>query len=90
MILRTMEQHELIVGITVGSILLAFGLVPGLFDGVAAGVMQAMRNFRESLSSNWPAAPTRRAEYERLHRPFWLAGVGALLMAITVLDYLSK
>ena len=85
-----MKQHELIVGVAVGSVLFAFGVVPGLFDWMAAGVKQAMREFRDSLSFNGPVAPRDREEYDRLHRPLWLAGVGALLIAITVLDYLSN
>ena len=76
------------VGVSVGCVLLALGLIPGLFDGLTKGVMEALENFRDSVLSGSPVTPRRRSECERTHRRLWLAGAGALLITVTVLAYL--
>jgi hypothetical protein len=79
-----MTPHELVTGVLAGCVLIVFGLVPGLFQGLVEGV----QNFRDSLSSIFPIAPQYRSGYENLQPPRWMAGVGAALTVLTVLGYL--
>jgi hypothetical protein len=68
-----------------GGVLIALGLVPGLFQGLQDGI----RNFSASLTSPFPAVPAHRRDYEKLPRPLWLAVVGLALILISLLTYKS-
>jgi len=68
-----------------GCLLIALGLVPGLFQGL----QDAIRNFSSSLSSPFPAVPAHRRDYEKLPRPLWLAVIGLALILISLLTYKS-
>lgn len=79
-----MNLHEVLIGVLSGSVLVVFGLVPGLFEGLSEGV----RNFNDSVSFGSPMRPRRYTEhYHRRH--VWLAGLGAALIALSVLAYFS-
>lgn len=81
-----MEPRGIGVGIVMGCMCLVFGLVPSLFHGLMDGI----RNFRDSLAPGLPMRPTRRTEHEALDRPLWLIVVGALLIALSVAGYLAN
>lgn len=78
-----MRPHDLVVGLVAGGVALAFGLIPGLFDSLTEGV----RTFRDSVLFGVPVPPRRSTEAERLQKPLWLAGVGALIVVFSVLAY---
>jgi uncharacterized protein YjeT (DUF2065 family) len=82
-------MHDTMVGIFVGCVLVALGLIPGLFDRLTRGTIEGVRSFRDSLLYGSPVIP-RPIKDETLHRPVWLAGMGALLITITILAWLSK
>jgi hypothetical protein len=81
-----MKPHELMIGVLTGCVLVVFGLVPGLSYGLTEGV----RNFLDLVSSGLPVSPPRHTEYDKLERPIWLAGLGAVLIVLSVLAYLSN
>jgi hypothetical protein len=76
------DSSHLMTGVLSGCVLIAAGLVPGLFWGLAEGV----RNLLDSISSPYP---NRLSERERVDPPAWLAVVGAVVIAATVLAYSS-
>jgi len=78
-----MKPQDLGLAILSGSILVIFGLIPGLLHSLAAGV----RNALDSVSS---AAPPPEIEYDKKHRPIWLAGLGVMFVVLSVLEYLSN
>ncbi len=71
------------IGVLAGAVLIVFGIIPGVFQSTADGV----RNFVNLLSAQFPG-PER--VHEEFPQPRWLAGVGAALIALTVLAYLSS
>jgi hypothetical protein len=78
------NSNQLIIGVLSGSILIVFGLVPGLLQGLTQGV----RNFSDILlSSRFPPPSYPRTEVQP---PGWLAPAGITLVAATVLAYLSN
>lgn len=81
-----MKPPEVMTGVLSGCVLIALGLVPGLFRNLVEGV----RNLCDSVSSGAPVSPPRQTEGDTLQRPIWLAGIGALLITLTVLTYLSS
>jgi hypothetical protein len=81
-----MEPRELVIGVVAGAVGIVFGLVPGLFSGLTVGV----RNFREALLFGAPLHPHRLRETEELQRPFGLATVGAMIVAVTVAAYVTN
>lgn len=77
--------RELMIGLAAGSVLILFGLVPRIFQGLAEGVREGVCNFKDSFLPSFPGRPR---DYEQIHTPrWWLAGLGAALIAITVLAY---
>ncbi len=82
-----MKPHDLMVGLVWGCVLLALGLIPGLFSSLTEGVQNAIRVFRDSVLFGSPVTPQPRSGCESPHRPLWLAGLGALLITITILAY---
>ena len=81
-----MKPHEVMIGVLTGCVLIVVGLVPGLFRGLTEGV----RNIVDSVSSGLPISRPLSAEYEELQAPRWLAGLGAALIVLSVLAYLSN
>jgi hypothetical protein len=79
---RVVTLNHVLVGVVSGSILIVFGVVPGLFQELR----EFVRNFCDSLSSPFPI-PSRR--HDQTRQPTWLAGLGLALIAATVAAYLS-
>jgi hypothetical protein len=73
---------EVTLGVVLGFALIALGLIPGLFQGLADGV----RNFSDALHS----FPSRWQRREEVRQPAWLAVAGAALIALTVLAYTAN
>jgi hypothetical protein len=76
---RMIHPKEVVLGVTLGIALIALGLIPGLFQGLAEGV----RNFSDELHS----LPSRWRRHNEIRQPTWLAVLGASLVAITLLAY---
>ncbi len=70
------------VGVVSGAFLIAIALIPGLFQGVVEGV----HNYVSFWSSEFR---TRSRPMDTVDQPRWLAGLGALLITLTVLAYFS-
>lgn len=79
-----MKPHGIGAGIVMGCMCLVFALVPNLFHGLMDGI----RNFRDSLAPGLPMRPLRRMGHEDLDRPLWLVAVGALLIVLSFVEYL--
>jgi hypothetical protein len=75
---RVIDLNHLAIAVLTGAVLIVFGLVPGLSQGV--------HNLGRLLSSQFPSPydPDEQSD-----QPIWLAGVGAALIAAAVLAYLS-
>lgn len=78
-----MKPDDVVVGVVTGCALIVFALVPGLFHALTEGV----RNFANSMVSPFAAGPAPKTGYENVHGPLWLAGLGAALIALSVLGY---
>ncbi len=63
------------VGVLMGSVLMVLGLVPGLFQELVVGVGSALSSF-QGRPMVWDAGHIRQ--------PKWLAGAGAILIALTL------
>ena len=75
--------RELVTCLIAGGVLIVFGLVPSLFQGLAEGI----RNFVDALSSPFQA---RQQRNEQIETPrLWLVGVGLALIVASVLGYTS-
>uniref|UniRef100_Q021Z9 Uncharacterized protein n=1 Tax=Solibacter usitatus (strain Ellin6076) TaxID=234267 RepID=Q021Z9_SOLUE len=83
MILVMLTPGEVVTGLVSGSVLIAFGLVPGLFDRLSEGV----RNFSNSLTSPFHHHHARR--HEPIQPPMGLAILGGALILLTLLGYLA-
>ncbi len=81
-----MNPHEVIVGVLTGSVLIVFGLVPGIFQGLTDGT----QNYLDLFSSRLLMRPPRHAGYNRVERPIWLAGLGVALIVLILLAYMSE
>ena len=73
-------------GILTGCLLVVFGLVPGLFQSLVEGMLSAIHRLLDQITSGWPTP----VEYEPIQKPTWLVGLGALLIVLSVLGYLSN
>ena len=78
---------QLMNGVLAGAILIVFGAVPGLFQQLVDGLQDGIQDFASRMSSQFPGPP---CQHEQLPQPRWLAGLGAALIAATVLAYLSS
>jgi hypothetical protein len=77
--------RELLICLVTGGVLVFFSLVPNLFQQLAEGLRDGVRNFRDSLSFRFPNQPNR---YDRIETPrWWLAGSGVALIVASVLGY---
>jgi len=81
-----MPPEGVVSAIVVGSVLIALGLVPGLFHGLEDGI----RNFADTLRSPFPISRTNHTEYDKLPRPLWLSALGTALIALSLLAYWSS
>ncbi|MEO7143755.1 MAG: hypothetical protein ABI165_09670 [Bryobacteraceae bacterium] len=81
-----MNPHEIMTGILTGCVLVVFGSVPGLFSNL----VEAVRNFSHSISSGLPLSLPHHPEYTKVRRPIWLAWLGAALIVLSILAYLSN
>ena len=77
-----MNLHEVMIGVLTGAVLVLFGLVPGLIEGLSQGV----RNFNDSVSFGSALGPRRYTQHH-CRRHTWLAGLGAVLIALSVLAF---
>jgi hypothetical protein len=77
------DLNQVATGVLMGSLLIAFGLVPGLFQELADRVS----NCADLLSSRFPIPSHSRVEFRQ---PRWFAGLGAVLIAVTLLAYFAR
>jgi len=84
-----MALEAVIIGVACGSVLIVAGLVPGLFWGLVDGLATGLQNFKSSISSEWPQRPMIRTGTDKPD-PVWLVAVGALVITLTLLQYLSS
>ena len=73
-------------GILTGCLLVVFGLVPGLFQSLVEGMLSAIHRLLDQITSGLPTP----MEYAPIQKPTWLVGLGALLIVLSVLGYLSN
>ena len=71
-----MQPQEAITAVVSGCVLIALGVVPGLFLGLAKRVQNSI----ETFSSPFPARGWKRTEKARGATPLWLAVVGLALL----------
>jgi hypothetical protein len=81
-----MKPQELTICVLTGCVLVVLGSVPGLFQRLTEGI----RNFRDMVSYGLPVSLPRHTEYDKLQRPIWLTGLGAVLIVLGVLAYFSN
>jgi hypothetical protein len=77
--------RQFVFAILFGCALIAFGLVPGLFQSLQDGI----RNFSASISSPFPMTAPHRRDYDKLSRPLWLAVIGVALILASLFMYRS-
>jgi hypothetical protein len=73
---------EVITGLVSGCVLIAFGLLPGLFERLSEGV----RNFSNHLTSPFSHHPR---PHQPIHPPIGLAVLGFAMILLTVLGYFA-
>lgn len=78
-----MHSSEIAGALAAGCVLIAFGLIPGLLDGVVEGI----RNIQSLLESGYVLRP---AEETQRSRPLWLAGLGVIALLLAALGYVSN
>jgi len=81
-----MTPHEVMTCFLTGCLLVAFGVIPGLYQGLVDGLAEGIQRFRDQISPGFPTP----MEHTPIQKPTWLAGLGALLMVLSVLGYLSN
>jgi hypothetical protein len=77
-----MDSTMLAVPVLAGAILIALGVIPGLFPRIADGV-------RDACESVVYGVPRSSRLDDRYRQPAWLAALGALLIVAGVLAYIS-
>ncbi len=73
-----LPPQETVIALVSGFVLIALGIVPGLFEAIQEGV----RNALETFSSPSPARGWPRAGADKRSRPLWLAVIGLALLSI--------
>jgi hypothetical protein len=78
------DVRQVVIGVSMGSVLLVFGLVPGLFQGLVEGVRNVLASFQSGnlLSPRFLVHPARQAQFGQ---PISLAATGAALIVLTLL-----
>ena len=76
-----MKSRDLM-GLLMGSVALLYALSPDLLDSLSHGI----QSFRDSLLFGAVAPRPRQAPTHTLHRPVWLAILGAFLIVIALVD----
>ncbi len=76
-----MTITTLIIGLLAGGLAIVAGLIPGVFDVLE----EATENFRDEMMFGLSRRTRGRAPASQ--RPFWLAGLGALIVSFTLLAY---
>ena len=71
---------QLMIGVVWGALLIAIGLIPRLFQGLVEGV----HNYVSLSSSEFRG---RSQPVDTVDQPTWLAGLGAVIVALTVVAY---
>jgi hypothetical protein len=84
-----MRPSQLLFGLVFGCLLIALGLMPGLFRRLVDSVIQGTENLRDSLTQGM-LAPRRRIDFVDERAPVWLAILGAALIALTVAGHLYQ
>ncbi len=82
-----MRSAELARIIVIGAVLIAAGLVRGLFQRLEEGMQSFFESFRSPYS---PFEMTRNPNHEKLPRPTWLALLGVAMILLGLLSYLSN
>jgi hypothetical protein len=85
-----MGAKDLVSAFIIGGILIALGMVPGLFQRLSQRVQEAIENFSALISSPYLLPHSRQRESEKLSQPLWLAGVGLALILLSLLAYRSN
>ena len=72
--------RQVVLGLMMGAVLIAFGMIPGLFDGVAEGLrnLDQRRHFHVPTRTPIPVDPPR-----------WFAVAGVALIALALTAYFS-
>ncbi len=80
---------QLMIGLLAGAFLIVLGIVPGFFQSIVDGFLNSVNLFSLQFlgSTRFPGPPRLHEEFPR---PRWLAGLGALLITLAVLAYLSS
>ena len=72
--------QQLMIGVVCGAFLIVIGLIPGLFQGLVEGIQNSI--------SLWSSEFRGRSQpVDTVDQPTWLAGVGAVMVALTVVVY---
>jgi hypothetical protein len=79
-----MQPRDLTTALMIGAVLVALGFVPGVLQRVQDGI----QNFRDSLYSPFPVRFAQQTDYENLPRPFWLAGLGLVVVLVSLIAYI--
>jgi hypothetical protein len=78
-----MDRHSITLGLMMGLLLFAIGLVPGLAHSLMQRFAEGLRNFRDGY-------PHPRIDDESKSQSGWTAAAGAALIVLSVCAYLSK
>ena len=76
-----MDNGQSVIGIVCGALLIALGIVPGLFANLVEGLIEGTLNFRDQLIHGQPLPRPPRVQ---VRQPKWLAIVGAALIGATL------
>jgi len=81
-----MHEKQLVTAILTGCVLIAFGVIPGLFSAIQYGI----QNFRAELFG-LPTIVPRDGEYPKwFPGQIWFAWAGFALILIGLLGYLMR
>jgi hypothetical protein len=76
------DASALLVPVSAGAVLSALGLIPGWFQRVTECVLDACNRVASGV-------PHSSRLDDRFRQPAWLAGLGALLIVVVALAYVS-
>ncbi|MGA2181715.1 MAG: hypothetical protein ABSH47_01675 [Bryobacteraceae bacterium] len=79
------QSTDLVTVIVIGSVLIALGLIPGLF----AVVEDAIRTVDDSRFFQFPGRTLHWTDYRNLPRPLWLSALGLALILVSLVAYVA-
>ena len=77
------DVSHVVMGVLMGSVLIGFGLVPGLAHGLADVVLKLSDQVASRFSTPFFRSRTQ------FHQPRWLAALGAALITVTLAAYFA-